>query len=115
MDGKCQLLALLEALLLVRSGGAQRGVKGQVVRFAIRRARLDITPTLALGAGARAFAALAAGDAVDRVLDFARGEDLANLDFLAAFPPVGADGIEYLLLGWFGRGVLRFLGLDLSR
>jgi hypothetical protein len=51
LDGECQLFALLEALLLVGRGGAQRGVEGQVVRFAIRRASLDITPALALGAG----------------------------------------------------------------
>jgi hypothetical protein len=51
LDGKSYPFALLNALLLVRSGSAQGGVERQVVSFTVRGAGLDVTPAFSVGMG----------------------------------------------------------------
>ncbi|GAB4504753.1 MAG: hypothetical protein Fur0043_17470 [Anaerolineales bacterium] len=55
------------------------------------------------------------GQFVERGIEFARLEGFTNLDFLPAFPPVGAGGIEDILAGWFRLPLLgAFLSLILE-
>ncbi|MCU0488146.1 MAG: hypothetical protein MUE67_04235 [Anaerolineales bacterium] len=58
---------------------------------------------------ARSPPAQAARDPVKWVFDFSRGKAGADFDFLAAIPPVGADLVEYVLAGGFGRRFFRVL------
>ncbi len=52
-DGEGYPLTLFLALLLEGGGGTYRGIKRQVIGFAVGRASLDIAPALAIGVGAR--------------------------------------------------------------
>ncbi len=53
-DGKGHpaLATFLGALQLSRGGGAERGIEGDVVGFAVSRPRMDVAASLAVGAGA---------------------------------------------------------------
>ncbi|MFZ5911548.1 MAG: hypothetical protein ACOYYU_16160 [Chloroflexota bacterium] len=58
---------------------------------------------------------MAAGQFVERRVQFARLEGFADFDLLPAVPPVGAGGIEYVLSVWFRLTLLRaFFGLILE-
>ncbi|MFZ5819687.1 MAG: hypothetical protein ACOYYJ_07285 [Chloroflexota bacterium] len=50
---------------------------------------------------------MAAGQFVERRVQFARLEGFADFDFLPAVPPVGAGGIENVLLVRFRLSLLR--------
>ncbi len=104
---KATLLALLGAALLEGGGGAEGGVEGDVVGLAVGGAGLDVAAALALGVGARAAPGVLAGQLVERGVELARVEGLADLDLLAAVPPVGVLVVENRLLrrGLGGRAV----------
>jgi hypothetical protein len=61
LDGEGHLLALFGTPALEGRGGANGGVKGDIVGLAIGRTRLDVTPALALGMGAGAASSMVAG------------------------------------------------------
>ena len=89
------------AFLLVRRGGAQRGVKGDVVSAAVGGPRLDVAATLALGFGARATPGALARQAVERRIQLARCELGLAFDLLAALPPIGILLVKDVLRGRF--------------
>jgi hypothetical protein len=93
----------------------QGRIEGQIVGFTAGGARLYVTTALTLGASLRATPGMPAGDPVDRVGNFARGERLSNLDFLTAIPPVGAERIEDILFGGFGGRLFRLFGFAYFR
>jgi hypothetical protein len=86
--------ALGAAFALVRGGGAQGGVEGDVVDLVPGRARLDVASALAVGARATAPPGAAARQAVQRGVEFTRRELLGRLDLFAALPPVGIALVE---------------------
>jgi hypothetical protein len=86
--------ALLPPLELVRGGGANGGVEGDVIGLAGGRARPDVAAALAVRARLGAAPAQAAGQTVERALDPAGSEDLTRSDLLPALPPMGFKGIE---------------------
>jgi hypothetical protein len=99
-------LTLVGALNLVKGGGAQRRVKGDVVCSVPGGARLNVAPVLAVGARAAAAAVDLARQPVERRIQIARNEFLIRLDFLAAFPPVRLLRLlEYILLSSLRRCV----------
>jgi hypothetical protein len=83
----------------MRGRGPEGGIKGDVVGFAMGRARLDVATALAVGARAGAAPAAAPADAVNGVIKLAGGKSFARTDFLPAVPPVGVQGLEDILLG----------------
>jgi hypothetical protein len=93
------------SLLLVRGGGPDCGVKGNVARLTVSRAGLDVTPAFALGARLAAPAALTPGELVKLGVQPPRDLKLfSRLNFLTAFPPPGILILKNLLLGGrFGR------------
>jgi hypothetical protein len=99
LDGEGHLLPLIETVDLVGGGRPQGGVERDVVGLAGGGAGSDVAAALAIGASQAATAALAAGDAIDGVGQAAGSEDGPDLDFVAALPPVGAQGIEDRLFG----------------
>ena len=78
---------------MVGSGGAQRGIKGQIGDFVFGGdAGADVVAPFAFGFGLGAAAGLLAGEAVELGIQAAGGEFLLGLDFLAAFPPMAVLG-----------------------
>jgi hypothetical protein len=61
LDGKSETLALLDAALLIRSRGAESGVKGDVVSLVARGTRFDIPSVLAVSLGERSSSRVLAG------------------------------------------------------
>jgi hypothetical protein len=53
---------------------------------------------------------MAAGDAVEGIVQLARSERPADFDLLAALPPIGVAGVEDLLGARLGSALLRDLG-----
>jgi hypothetical protein len=101
------------ALALVWRGGAQRGVKGDVVGFAIGRPGLDVASAFAVGAGAAAPPALAACQLVERGVEPAHDLELAFwLDLLPAIPPVRRLVLKDVLAGGLGLSNLGVLFVD---
>ena len=90
-----------------RGGGAQGGVKGQVIGFATRRAGLNVAPALAIGARPRALAALFSSEFVERGIKLARIKFFAGPDLLPAFPPIAFLVIGDLLRLRLGLVVVR--------
>lgn len=95
------------ALDLQRRGGAQCGVKGEVIGFAAGRAGLNVAPALTVGACPGAPAALFAGEFVEGGIQLARIKFFAGTDLLPALPPIPFLGIGRLLRLRLGLVVVR--------
>jgi hypothetical protein len=100
LDCKRHLLTLVGAFYLEWCSRPDRSIEGDIVRFAIGRASLDIAAALPFGIGARAAASAPAGQLVESRVELARVERLADFDFIAAVPPMGIAGIEDTLCRW---------------
>ena len=62
---------------------------------------------LAFGAGQGSPTCMATSQFVQGGIEFAWLESFANFNLLPAFPPVGADVIEYILRLWLGLSLRR--------
>jgi hypothetical protein len=79
--------ALLGAGVLMRGGGAQRCIEGDVGFLRAGRPGHDVAPAFAVGARLGAATALTPRQAIDLAFQTARGEDRPDFDFVAPFPP----------------------------
>ena len=77
-----------------RCGGPQRGIEGQVIGFAARRAGLNVAPALAVSARPGTLAALFPGEFVEGRVELARIKFFAGPNLLPTFPP-----IAFLVIG----------------
>jgi len=99
----------------MRGGGAQRGVEGDVGSGFAGRPGGDVAAAFPIGAGLGAAPALLAGQPVDGALDPAGDKRLADLDPVAALPPVGLQRINQRAFDGFGLPQLLAVGLPLLR
>lgn len=90
----------------MRSRGTNGSIEGNIGGFAIRRAGLDIAAAFAFGLGTRTTPGLPAGQPVDGGVEVAGYKGIPGFNFFAALPPVGVTGVEDILFGGFGRGLL---------
>lgn len=105
LDGQRGCALLLFAAFLMRSGGSQRGVKGEVRGFSMGVARHYVATALARGPGACAASALTTRKPIELALKPLGRERGSDLDLVATFPPAC---VQRLVKGLFGR-----LGLPL--
>jgi len=92
--------------LLVRGGGAQSSIEGKIIRLSTGWPGLDIAAAFALGAGARAPTALAAGEFIQACLEFTRREGLPDLYLFTPAPPVSIACVEDFLRSWLCRPLI---------
>jgi hypothetical protein len=99
-------------MYLVRRGGPDCGIQGDIVGLAISRAGLNVAAALAVRVSMAAAAPLAACELVQRGIETARNlELLTRLGLLAAFPPMSILVLKGVLASRLGRLGLRvFLG-----
>jgi len=82
-NGESHTFAKFSPLFLKWGGSTQRGIKGQVIGFAVCRAGLNVPPAFAVGVRVRTAPAVAARNSVQRVVNFSRGKYRTDLYFFA--------------------------------
>jgi hypothetical protein len=112
LDGESDILTLLCSILLIGGSGPNGGIKSDIGGFTISGTRLDVATTLTFGFGTRTTPRLPAGEPVDGGVDVSGNKCIPSFYFFSALPPVGVSGVEDILFGGFGRGLLlgRFVG-----
>jgi hypothetical protein len=68
LDCKSHIFPLFGPFFLVRRCGSKSSVEGDIIRFSICRASLDIAPAFTVCLGARPPPSLAAGDPVEWIV-----------------------------------------------
>jgi hypothetical protein len=94
----------------MRGCRAQRRIKGNIVGLFFGGARLDVSATLAVGAGAGVAPGLTARQPVKRRIQAARNvEFIPRLHLLATFPPARVCILKHILRA--GLGLANLWGL----
>lgn len=96
---KSQLVVLFLAFLLKWRGRAERGIKRQVMRLPIGRARLDIASALLFCLGPGSPPTEVSDHLIQRCIQLARHERFPGLYLRSAFPPIGIELFENVLGG----------------